>query len=148
MREPGRWERCLDQEATDPRRTGPQVAAGGGGALAHPEEAMASGGGVVGDGRGGRSWTVVPDADVQRVGGVVELHVDGCSGRVPAGIGECLLDDPVRGELDARVERCDTTTDDEACGRGGPLSGVVDQLDDLVQARLGLARRVGVRILA
>ena len=52
-----------------------------------------------------RSGAVVTDAQPQRVGGVMQLHVDSGSRRVPAGIGQRLLGDAVCGELDAGIQR-------------------------------------------
>ena len=79
----------------------------------------------------------------QRVGAVAQLHVDRRAGRVPAGVGQRLLHDAVRRQLDARVERRDRAAHDEPRAGAPAARALVEQLVELVEA--GLRRRSGPR---
>jgi hypothetical protein len=89
----------------------------------------------------GRAGPVVADAQSQAVVGVVQLHIDGGAWRVPTGVGESLLDDPVGGKLDTGVECGRRAVKDEAGSRPGRVPRSVDEVVQLAQSRL----RVPVR---
>jgi hypothetical protein len=78
----------------------------------------------------------------------VELDVHGRAGGVPAGVGQRLLNDPVGGELDPRAQRGHAAADDQPGAGPAGLPGLVDQLVELLEARLGLPARLGAGVLA
>src|SRR2546427_8229043 len=77
---------------------GLQGAAGRQGTLAHADQAV-SGAAGVGSG-GAEAGSGVRDVDRQAVGAVVEPHGGGRGPGVAQGVGQRLLDDAIRGQLD------------------------------------------------
>ena len=75
---------------------------------------------------------------------VAQFDVDRGARRVPPGVGQRLLHDPVGGQLDARVERRDRAGDDQPGARPRGLPGAVDQLGQLRQPRLRMPVADGV----
>ena len=83
------------------------------------------------------------------VSAVVELDVDRRSRRVATRVGQGLLDDAVRGELDAGSSGVTCPLHDEpGAGTSGAGAGVVDQVDHFGESRLGCARQERVGVLA
>ena len=60
----------------------------------------------------------------------MQLDVDPSAGGVAAG-----LDDPVGGELDARVESDRTAAEDQARARPRSVAGFVEQLVEMLKSR-------------
>ena len=83
------------------------------------------------------------ETDFQRIefaDGEAQFHVGGGAGRVPPGIGQSLLDDPVRGQFDARIQRADRTGHDQPDTGPRHRAGLVQQVTELSQKiRVGSA---------
>ena len=79
---------------------------------------------------------MVAHPEEQGVVAVRDLDVDVRSRRVAAGVGQRLLDDPVRGEVDARGQQDRLPLHDQADPRAGVARGV-HELRQLVEPRLG-----------
>src|SRR5262249_25068829 len=171
MLSPGQRQHRLDQEAADRRRPGPQLPADHGGAFPHADQAVpaapllpatrttvagtagtepsaagAAAGRTTSAGATG-AGAAVPDPQPQRVPAVVQLHIDRRARGVPAGVGERLLHDAVRGELDAGRQRHHVALQDQPGTAAGRGAGLVDQLVELRQAGLRGPGRLGPGVL-
>ncbi len=121
------------------RRARRQPAADHGGSLAHAGQPVSA--------RAARfvaGWpgAVVAYPHMQSVLAVVKLHVDGRTRRVAAGVGQRLLHDAVRGELDARVERAPLCPARSA-GRPESEASRASSSSSLSCCSPGCGRRVG-----
>ena len=67
----------------------------------------------------------------------MQFDVDGGAGRVAAGVGQAFLHDAVSGQFDAGIEGGRGPGDNEPDARARGVPGLVDQLVELLQARLG-----------
>ena len=94
-----------------------------------------------------RAGPVVADSQVELVAPVPELDVDGRPGRVPADVRERLLQDPVRAQVDAGGQRRHGALERQRHRRSG-RTGRLHELVQPLEARLRVARRLRVRVLA
>ena len=123
---------------------GAELAGGGLGALPHAHQA------VPGRRPRPRAWRwprllawrreparpVVPHPHQQHVTRKPQLNVHRRAGRVPPGVGQRLLDDPVHGQLHAGVQRGHRAGDDQPDRGAGRVPALVQQLVELRQPRL------------
>jgi len=98
----------------------------------------------------GRAGAVVAVGQPEEaIVGEVQLYIHGGAWGVPPGVGKSLLDDPVGGKLDSRVERLRRAVKDEADSRPGGVPRSVDEVDQLGQSHLRLpVRGFGLGVLA